>query len=216
MTIDGRSDTHKIIETIPWGKDILEKKGWRGTVQKARTSEGIVCIKSPRGKIKDAGLLNEWDALRKANKKGVGPKAIEFLEGKLMMGFAEGKEFKEWIETAGAEDIRKAVPEILRQGRELDKIGLDHGQLSWAPKHIIIGKKITLIDFDRASDKRQANNLTSLIGFLMLNPKGEWAGKIRAALGIEEGKIGEIKEILKEYRKKKAEKEYKRIMEFVA
>jgi len=196
----------------PW----TEKKGWRGIVRKEMRKGRAVCIKSPRGKIKGAGLENEWNALRKANKREIGPKAIEFSEGKLMMEFAEGKEFRDWIGTASSEEIRKAVPEILRQGRELDKIGLDHGQLSWAPKHIIIGDKVTLIDFDRASEKRQANNLTSLIGFLMLNPKGRWAGKIRDALGIEEGKMGEIKGILREYREKKKEKEYRRMLEFVA
>ena len=64
--------------------------------------------------------------------------------------------------------------------------GLDHGQLSWAPKHIIIGEKVTLIDFERASTKRQAKNLSALFGYLIVNPKSESARKIREALGVSE------------------------------
>jgi putative serine/threonine protein kinase len=44
----------------------------------------------------------------------------------------------------------------------LDRIGLDHGELSSIAKHVIIGKsKTTIIDFESASTKRRASNVTS-------------------------------------------------------
>ncbi len=205
-------------EIIPWSEDTLEKKGWRGTVRKARLGGKIVCVKELRGKIKGTSLEGEWEALKKANEKGIGPKAIEYSkkEETLVMGFAEGKEFREWIKEAGKEEIRERVPEILEQGRALDEIGLDHGQLSWAPKHIIIGEKVTLIDFERASMKRHAKNLSALFGYLIVNPKSESARKIREALGVGERERKEIIEGLRAYRKKKGEREYKRLMRIIA
>jgi len=44
----------------------------------------------------------------------------------------------------------------------LDKIGLDHGELSNISKHVIISKsKATVIDFESASTKRKVSNVTS-------------------------------------------------------
>ena len=40
-------------------------------------------------------------------------------------------------------------------------IGLDHGELSRMPKHVIVGKKITIIDFESSSMNRRASNVTS-------------------------------------------------------
>ena len=198
--------------------DWTEKKGWRGTVRKARLDGKIVCVKQLRGKIKGTSLEREWEALKRANEKGIGPKAIEYSKEKelLVMGFAEGKEFREWIKEAGKEEIWKRIPEILEQGRVLDEMGLDHGQLSWAPKHIIIGEKVTLIDFERASMNRQAKNLSALFGYLIVNPKSETARKIREALGVGERERKGIIDGLKKYRKKKGVQEYKRLIRSIA
>ena len=40
-------------------------------------------------------------------------------------------------------------------------IGLDHGELSRMPKHVIVGKKITIIDFESSSVERRVSNVTS-------------------------------------------------------
>jgi len=43
----------------------------------------------------------------------------------------------------------------------LDRIGFDHGELSNLSKHVIIGKKITVIDFESSSTDRKVSNVTS-------------------------------------------------------
>ena len=195
--------------------DWTEKKGWRGIVRKARLDGKIVCVKSLRGKIEGTSLEREWKALKKANEKGVGPEAIKYSKEKelLVMGLAKGQEFREWIKEAGEEEIREKIPEILRQGRVLDEMGLDHGELSTAPKHIIIGEKVTLIDFGKASEERKCKNLSSLIGYLMLNPESGHAKKIRDALGIGEKETEEIRRLLRE--DKRGEKEYEKIVRII-
>ena len=40
-------------------------------------------------------------------------------------------------------------------------MGLDHGELSNLTKHVIIGKKTTIIDFESSSMDRKVSNVTS-------------------------------------------------------
>ena len=43
----------------------------------------------------------------------------------------------------------------------LDAADLDHGELSNITKHVIVGKSITIIDFESSSLERRASNVTS-------------------------------------------------------
>jgi len=44
----------------------------------------------------------------------------------------------------------------------LDKIGLDHGELSKITKHVIVGRKnVTIIDYESSSLLRRPSNVTS-------------------------------------------------------
>jgi predicted Ser/Thr protein kinase len=58
--------------------------------------------------------------------------------------------------------------ELLRQTRCLDEIGLDHGELTDARKHILIDKdgQPHILDFETASMRRRTRNLISLINYL--------------------------------------------------
>jgi len=194
----------KISEILPFSEEKQEQKGWRGIVFKARTEDGrLVCIKTLRRKVPGTSLKNEYEALLKANEKGIGPKIYEYAqeEETLVMEFLEGDQFSDWIMFAGEEEIKKAVPEVLRQGFELDQLGIDHGQLSWAPKHIILTKdKASLIDFDRASTARKARNLTSLVAFLLLNPQSLYSQRICRVYGLGNKETEKIKQLMQEYR----------------
>jgi len=50
---------------------------------------------------------------------------------------------------------------ILEDCYSLDRIGLDHGELSNLSKHVIVGRKITVIDFESSSTDRKVSNVTS-------------------------------------------------------
>jgi putative serine/threonine protein kinase len=52
----------------------------------------------------------------------------------------------------------------------LDNVGLDHGELSKAPKHIIVDKqrKPWIVDFETASVDRKPANVTSVCQFLFM------------------------------------------------
>jgi len=61
-----------------------------------------------------------------------------------------------------ASRLKSVIKKTLEDCYNLDQIGLDHGELSSISKHVIVGKsKTTIIDFESASTKRRASNVTS-------------------------------------------------------
>jgi len=112
--------------------------------------------------------------LRKANAVDVGPRLLDVTENFLVMEFVHGIIFPLWIEELkgrGAKVlIRGVLRGLLEQGWRLDEAGLDHGELSRAPKHILINgeNRPHILDFETASTIRRCSNVTSLCQFLLL------------------------------------------------
>ncbi len=77
--------------------------------------------------------------------------------------------------------IRKVLVDILEQCWHLDEAGLDHGELSKAPKHLLVDKedKPFIVDFETASVVRKVINVTSVCQFLFM-------GNSRAAKMLDE------------------------------
>src|SRR6267378_3092264 len=60
-------------------------------------------------------------------------------------------------------------PQLLEQCFTLDRIWLDHGELSHAHKNVLVTSEYpVIIDFESASLKRKPNNLTSIIQYLFI------------------------------------------------
>jgi putative serine/threonine protein kinase len=60
--------------------------------------------------------------------------------------------------------------DILEQCWSLDEAGLDHGELSKAPKHLLVDKdnRPFIVDFETASVVRKVINVTSVCQFLCM------------------------------------------------
>jgi len=133
-----------------------------------------VALKVRRMDADRAGMQREAEMLRRANAVDVGPKLLDVTENFLVMEFIPGKTFAQWIqelEERGTKAlIRGVLRDLLEQGWRLDGAGLDHGQLSRAPKHILINgeNKPSILDFEAASTIRRCSNVTSLCQFLLL------------------------------------------------
>ena len=56
----------------------------------------------------------------------------------------------------------------MEQCFRLDQIGLDHGELSKAPKHLLVDKtkRIFIVDFETASIERRVANVTAVCQYL--------------------------------------------------
>jgi putative serine/threonine protein kinase len=149
-------------------------KGYVGIVVVAYTDRGKAALKIRRVDADRAGMQREAEMLRKANQIGVGPKLFGVTENFLLMDFIEGMLLPKWIEALRGRGtkarIRKVLRQVLEQCWRLDRAGLDHGELSRAPKHVIISDNDTpyIVDFEAASTSRKVSNVTSICQYLFI------------------------------------------------
>ena len=82
-----------------------------------------------------------------------------------MIEYLDGEKIGKWInklkEKPNVAQLKNIIKKTLKDCYKLDKIGLDHGELSNITKHVIVGKKITILDFESSSVDRRVSNVTS-------------------------------------------------------
>jgi len=149
-------------------------KGCVGIVVAALMGDTWVALKIRRVDADRLGMQHEAEMLKTANRVGVGPRLIGVNENFLLMEFVEGTLFPKWVERLKGKGTRNQIRQVLRDVLEqcwrLDEIGLDHGELSRAPKHIIIDRdnNAHIVDFETASLQRRASNVTSMSQYLFV------------------------------------------------
>jgi len=140
-------------------------KGYVGIVVLAKRKNDKVAVKIRRTDSPRDGMKNEAKLLKIANDAGVGPKLIDSSKNFMVMEFLDGSRIIDWIKElkgkGSAAKIKKTARKILEDCYKLDETGLDHGELSSITKHVIVGKKITLLDFESSSTDRRVSNVTS-------------------------------------------------------
>jgi putative serine/threonine protein kinase len=151
-------------------------KGYVGIVILALLEDGRrVALKIGRTDSEPGRLIHEARMLQMANGVGVGPKLLGYTSSLLMMEYIEGSLFPKWIMELGDDEratvrLRCVLRDILEQCWRLDSVGLDHGELSWADKHIIVNgqDRAYILDFETASDRRRVANVTSISQYLFI------------------------------------------------
>jgi len=117
-----------------------------------------------------------------------------------------------WLDKQiGKTVVRKVLREVLEQCWRLDRAGLDHGELSHAPKHIIIDKSDVpfIVDFETASLNRKPSNVTSICQFLFIS--GLVAKKVAEKLGGKDNKA--IIEVLRLYKRDRTRENFETVLE---
>ncbi len=149
-------------------------KGYVGIVVVAYTNIGKAAVKIRRVDADRAGMQHEAAMLEKANEVDLGPKLLGVTENFLLMEFIDGTLLPRWIDTLKGPGTKARIRRVLREALEqcwrLDKVGLDHGELSRAPKHIIVGvnERPCIVDFETASINRRVSNVTSICQYLFI------------------------------------------------
>jgi putative serine/threonine protein kinase len=144
-------------------------KGFVGIVIVAHVDRQRVALKIRRIDADRDGLQHEAQMLTKANAVQVGPRLVGVSRNFLLMEFIDGTVLPDWLDNdKEKEHVRGVLKDVLEQCWRLDSAGLDHGELSRAPKHIILDKqrKPWIIDFESASVNRKPANVTSVCQFL--------------------------------------------------
>jgi len=140
-------------------------KGYVGVVVLSNQGKKTVALKIRRMDSSRPEMKSEAKLLRLANEVEVGPKLIDSSKNFIIMEYLEGKKIIDWIRDlkgrGSAANLRATIRKVLEDCYGLDKIRLDHGELSHIHKHVIVGKKICIIDFESASVNRRTSNVTS-------------------------------------------------------
>ncbi|MEM2815829.1 MAG: serine/threonine protein kinase [Candidatus Bathyarchaeia archaeon] len=186
-------------------------KGCVGIVVKAYLGMQQVALKIRRVDADRSMMLREAQMLRVANSVNVGPRLIDASENFIIMQLIEGSLLPKWL--SGVVDkklLSRVLMDLLEQCRRLDMIRLDHGELSHAPKHIIVDacNKPFIVDFETASLNRKPSNVTSLAQFLFIS--GALAEKITAMLGIVNKKA--VIEALRRYKADQSRQSFEKIL----
>jgi len=187
-------------------------KGCVGIVVIAHRDGEKAALKIRRVDADRSEMQREAEMLRKANSVNVGPKLRCVSNNFLLMQFIDGELLPEWLEKRREKArTRKVFRKILEQCWCLDKAGLDHGELSHAPKHIIVDKadKAFIVDFETASVNRKPSNVTSICQFLFIS--GVVADEVHEKLGRKNKKA--IIETLKQYKRNGTREKFERVLE---
>jgi putative serine/threonine protein kinase len=188
-------------------------KGYVGVVVVAQVNGQRVALKMRRIDADRESLEHEAELLVKANNINVGPKFLAVSKNFLLMQLIDGDLLEDWLETHKDKQlVHKVLVDILEQCWRLDEAGLDHGELSKAPKHLLVDKsqKPFIVDFETASVERKVINVTSVCQFLFM-------GNSRAAkmLGEVFGERNRLELIgaLKNYKRVRTRENFERLLE---
>lgn len=140
-------------------------KGYAGIVVMAKQGTKKVALKIRRTDSPRKDMRGETILMQAANKAGVGPKLVSSSKNFVVMEFLAGKKIYDWVSKlkgkGSTAKVKAVIKKVLTDCYKLDEAGLDHGELSNITKHVIVGKSITIIDFESASLERRAANVTS-------------------------------------------------------
>ena len=140
-------------------------KGYVGIVVLAKNKKKKVALKIRRVDSSRKEMKSEASLLKKANAAGVGPVIFDSSKNFIVMEYLVGKKIGKWVSelkrNGSVSKLKSTLRKVLEDCYNLDQIGLDHGELSTLAKHVIVGKKITIIDLESASSQRRVSNVTS-------------------------------------------------------
>jgi len=189
-------------------------KGCVSVVVLVEIDSGLAVLKIRRTDANRTDMFHEAEMLIIANRLGIGPKLRAYSENLMVMEYADGPLFADWLDRAGTSEMERIKPTILSlltQCHLMDKICLDHGELHNASEHVIfrgIDQSPTIIDFESASRTRRAKNLTSLCQFLFM--RREILNDSR--LTDEPIPLECFKERLREYKKDPSEERFQEVV----
>jgi putative serine/threonine protein kinase len=163
-------------------------KGCVSIVVIALTETGKTALKIRRTDADRSNMEHETEMLKKANQVNVGPTLLGATQNFILMELIEGPWLSDWITSlrgrGKASRVRRVLRLLLEDCWKLDQIGLDHGELSRATKHVIIDQAEypRIVDFETASVTRKPSNLTSICQYLFIG--SHVARKIQRVHGL--------------------------------
>jgi len=190
-------------------------KGFVGVAVVAHLNGQRAALKIRRVDADRAGLQHEAVMLAKANSVNVGPTLISASTNFLLMQFIDGDLLPNWLEThtdKNKEGVRSILRKIIEQCWRLDETGLDHGELSKAPKHVIVNteQEPFIIDFETASVNRKTANVTAICQYLFASNS---AVAHMTAETLGEKNLEKLVEALRLYKQSRTRGNFERVLQ---
>ena len=189
-------------------------KGFVGIVAIAHLNEQRVAVKIRRVDADRTDLFHEAAMIAKANTVNVAPKLVASSKNFLVMKLIEGDLLPNWLKTHTEEaKIMQVLKEVLEQCYKLDEAGLDHGELSKAPKHLLVDKaeNVFIVDFETASIERHVSNVTAVCQYLFAGNSS--ASKILTEIFGERNRLDFI-DALRAYKRNRNRENFKNLVKF--
>lgn len=145
--------------------------GYGGLVILVKHQEQMRVLKIRRTDAGQTSLCREAAALSRANEASIGPRLVAHSSNFLIMDYLVGPAYYHWLRTVPPLPTLKAnLRQLLAQARQLDRLGLDHGELRCVSSHVVATQRgPAILDFGSASFQRRPANLTQLV-------QGLWIG----------------------------------------
>jgi putative serine/threonine protein kinase len=187
-------------------------KGCVSLVVLAETDNGVGVLKIRRTDANRQSMFHEANMLAFANSYKIGPRLWTCSDNFMLMEYVEGVLIADWITgvTATAlEGLKPAFRSLLHQCFTMDRICLDHGELSNPSKHVILRENDNpvVIDFESASKTRKVKNLTSICQFLFINKENPKISRHHGGPEIED-----LHKILRGYKRCPSEEKFRQIL----
>jgi release factor glutamine methyltransferase len=126
-----------------------------------------VAIKVTREESKAIGRIeNEANWLKILNKSGIGPRYLFSGENYFVYQYAEGEFILDWAKDKSFNEVKKVMLEVLEQCYIMDSLMVNKEEMHHPMKHIVVGDKITMLDFERCSRTDKPKNVTQVVEFL--------------------------------------------------
>ncbi len=190
-------------------------KGYVGVVVLAKKRNRLVALKIRRLDSQRDGMKSEAKLLKQANKVGIGPVLFDSSKNFLVMEFLDGEKIGDWINSLSGKGsvskLKSVIRKILEDCYSLDQIGFDHGELSSIVKHVIVGKKTSMIDFESSSTKRRVANVTSAAQGIYIG--SGISKKVKRIYKIPPKK--EIIEVLRDYKRDQTRNSFERLLKIL-
>ena len=190
-------------------------KGYVGVVVLGKIGRKKVAVKIRRNDSPRKNLKKEAELLKITNRLNVGPKLVDFSKNFLVMEYLEGKKIRDWVanlkKNGSSQQLKIVIKKILEDCYSLDRIGLDHGELSNMSKHVIVGNKITIIDFESSSTDRKVSNVTSATQALYI---GSGISKIVGCI-YKIPKKEKMISVLRKYKQEQTRDSFERLLDIL-
>ena len=188
--------------------------GTVGIVVRARTPAEVCALKIRRVDANRPDMEEEARLTTLVNRIGVGVPVYAHTRDFMLMKLLEYQEFHEWLAGLKGDGTRRTardvVHTILNQCRQLDILGVDHGQLSNLRKHVVMAEgRPWIIDFESAGTSRRPKNVTAAAQYLFIG--GRVAPLVKRTLGIKDTKP--LLRLLSEYKRDSSDYTYSKILE---